>query len=85
MEGRLARCRENQKASGVCKTCGKDKASLYETKWLENVLCIATEDKAFAESRDSGLVIFKIEENGDGQQNDSLTGFGFLFGVFFDL
>ena len=68
----------------VCEACGEDRAFLYETRWLENVLCIASEQKAFAESGDSGSVIFKVEESGDGQQNDCLTGFGLLFGVFFN-
>ncbi|XP_078383699.1 uncharacterized protein LOC144666197 isoform X2 [Oculina patagonica] len=71
----------NDEKKHVCKTCGKGEASLYKTKWLENVLCIASEQEMFARSGDSGSVIFEIEENGDKQRNDCLTGFGLLFGV----
>ena len=62
-----------------CNSCKEDTASLCDSLWLKNCLCIdypfdLGKEKVFATEGDSGAVLFERDED------KSLLGFGIIFG-----
>ena len=75
------KCSLEDEESHACFGCPTGKGKNYVIRFLPNVLCIPNERRTpFADTGDSGSVIFEIDENYQGY--DRLSGFGLLFGVF---
>ena len=72
---------EFQGLQSSCKICGKDGATLHESAWFKNCLCIEGRSKIyynFALPGDSGAVIFERKSD-DENDVTCLSGVGILF------
>lgn len=66
-----------QEPGRFCHDCKEGRATLHESLWLKNCLCIRSGRFPFADEGDSGAVIFERHGNGSA----CLRGFGVIFAV----